>query len=84
MLSFEGASGSAEATNQNNVWESATGQPINVPAVRTTAPGVLQNSGLQPPPVSNALLVRSSTVTFRATPYLPFQPSPVKQFDFLK
>jgi RHS repeat-associated protein len=61
MLTFEGASGSAEATIQNNVWESATGQPINVTAVRTTAPGVLQNSGLQPPPLSNALLVRSST-----------------------
>jgi RHS repeat-associated protein len=60
-LSFEGASGSAEANNQNNVWENATGQPINVTAVRTTAPGVLQNSGLQPPPLSNALLVRSST-----------------------
>jgi RHS repeat-associated protein len=60
-LSFEGASGSAEVTNQDAVWENANGQPINVIAVRTTSPGVLQNATLTPPPQSHALLVRSST-----------------------
>jgi RHS repeat-associated protein len=61
ILSFEGTSGTAAVNDQNAVWENATGQSINVTAVRTTSPGVLQNSGLQPPPLTNALLVRSST-----------------------
>jgi hypothetical protein len=60
-LSFEGAVGSAEANNQNSVWESANGQPINVTSVRTPSPGVLQTGPLTPPPGGNSLLVRSST-----------------------
>ncbi len=61
MLSFEGEAGSAEVTKQDNIWDNANGQPINVASVRTTSPGPLQNSGLTPPPLGNALLVRSST-----------------------
>jgi RHS repeat-associated protein len=60
-LSFEGASGSAEANNQNAVWESPTRQPINVTSVRISSPGVLQNASLTPPPQNHSLLVRSST-----------------------
>ena len=61
MLSFEGAEGSTEVNNQNAGWENANGQPINETAARITSPGVLHNSGLTPPPQTNALLVRSST-----------------------
>ena len=54
-------SNSTEAANQNAVWENASGQSINVVSRRTASSAVLTNSGLQPPPLSNSLLVRSST-----------------------
>lgn len=60
-LSFEGAPGSAEVNNQNATWENAQGQSIQVENSRTVSSAVLINSGLQPPPLSNSLLVRSST-----------------------
>ncbi len=39
VLSFEGAAGSAQVTDQNNYWENKTGASINVIAVRTARPG---------------------------------------------
>ena len=61
ILSFQGSSGSAEVLNQNQVWENANGQSINVNAVNIASPMPLQTGSLFPSPLDSSMLVRSST-----------------------
>jgi RHS repeat-associated protein len=63
VLSFEGASGSAEVNSQNGVWEKADGTPFDVVGRRTTQANLQNFPGDPPPPPLNnySLLVRSST-----------------------
>jgi len=60
-LTFQGSPGSAESNNQNQVWENANGQSININGVNITSPMQLQTGSLFPVPLDSSMLVRSST-----------------------
>lgn len=57
-LSFEGGTGSAEETAQNNIWENSTGTPINIASARIARPGPFYTNTTNG---DNAILVRKST-----------------------
>jgi len=61
QLTFQGSPGSAESNNQNEVWENANGQSININGVNITSPMQLQTGSLFPVPLDSSMLVRSST-----------------------
>ncbi|MCP9750051.1 hypothetical protein [Ferruginibacter sp. HRS2-29] len=60
-LSFEGASGSTEVTNQSAMWEKADGTPFDVTGSRTTNAQLQAVTTLVPATGTYSLLVRSST-----------------------
>lgn len=57
-LTFEGASGSPEQIQQDNIWENKTGASINIVSSRTARPGAF---GTQATNGDYAMLVRKST-----------------------
>ena len=60
-LSFEGAVSSPEVVNQNAIWEKADGTSFDVVNKRTSVQQLVNATSLNPPTLTNSLLVRSST-----------------------